>query len=145
MKFLGRVQEIKGLQNAIAYDGTQVLLVYGRRRVGKSELIKQVLRESSLKSLYYECKQTTEMNNVQSLSALISELFGYPLLAFASFEDILTFLFKAAERESLVLVLDEYPYLRASVSGLDSILQSLIDTYREVSSLKLILCGHLSM
>ena len=37
--------------------------------------------------------------------------------------------------------MDEYPYLRQTVAGLDSILQSLIDTYRERSQLKLILCG----
>lgn len=141
MRFLGREQERKGLHKVLDRERVQVMLVYGRRRVGKSELIKQVLRETSLKCLYYECKQTTEMNNVQSLSALISELFGYPQLAFDSVEAVLRFLFKAAERDSLVLVLDEYPYLRTSVPGLDSILQSLIDNYRELSSLKLILCG----
>ncbi len=56
-------------------------------------------------------------------------------------EALLDYLFRRAEKEKMVLVLDEYPYLRETSAGIDSILQSLIDRYREVSSLKLILCG----
>lgn len=41
-------------------DGQMISLIYGRRRIGKSELIRQVLKETELKSIYYECKQTTE-------------------------------------------------------------------------------------
>ena len=121
--------------------GVQVLLIYGRRRVGKSELIKQVLRESKVKSIYYESKQTTEMNNVASLSNLISELYNYPKLSFDNFEAVLDFLFQKAVNDPFIFVLDEYPYLRAAIPGLDSILQTLIDKYRDNSSLKLILCG----
>ena len=49
-------------------DGQMVSLIYGRRRIGKSELIKQSLKESDLQSIYYECKQTTGRNNVDSLA-----------------------------------------------------------------------------
>ena len=70
MNFLGRVQERKWMHKVLGCADVQVMLIYGRRRVGKSELIKQVLRESTVKSIYYECKQTTEMNNVASLSEL---------------------------------------------------------------------------
>lgn len=121
--------------------GVQVLLIYGRRRVGKSELIKQVLRESKIKGIYYESKQTTEMNNVASLSNLISEFYNYPKLSFDNFEAVLDFLFQKAVNDPFIFVLDEYPYLRAAIPGLDSILQTLIDKYRDNSSLKLILCG----
>ena len=141
MHFLGRDQERKVMHKTLGNIGVQVMLIYGRRRVGKSELIKQVLRESTVRSIYYECKQTTEMNNVISLSNLISEFYDYPKLAFSSFEAVLEFLFQKAVVEPLVLVLDEYPYLRSAILGLDSILQSLIDKYRDKSSLKLILCG----
>ena len=56
-------------------DGQMISLIYGRRRIGKSELIKQVLKETDIKSVYYECKQTTEQNNVDSLAELIGEAF----------------------------------------------------------------------
>ena len=141
MNFLGRVQERKVMHKLFGCADVQVLLIYGRRRVGKSELIKQVLRESTVKSIYYECKQTTEMNNVVSLSNLISEFYDYPKLSFDNFEAVLDFLFQKSTGEPFVLVLDEYPYLRTAIQGLDSILQSTVDKYRDKSSLKLILCG----
>ncbi|MBQ9242534.1 MAG: ATP-binding protein [Proteobacteria bacterium] len=141
MNFLGRVQEKNVMHQMLGCIGVQVLLIYGRRRVGKSELIKQVLRESKVKSIYYESKQTTEMNNVASLSNLISELYNYPKLSFDNFEAVLDFLFQKAVNDPFIFVLDEYPYLRAAIPGLDSILQTLIDKYRDNSSLKLILCG----
>ena len=60
------------------------LSIYGRRRIGKSELIRQVLKETELKSIYYECKQTTEQNNVDSLSELVGETCSnFPKPAFA--------------------------------------------------------------
>ncbi|MBQ8036966.1 MAG: ATP-binding protein, partial [Proteobacteria bacterium] len=141
MNFLGRAQEKKVMHQVLGCVGVQVLLIYGRRRVGKSELIKQVLRESKIKGIYYESKQTTEMNNVASLSNLISEFYNYPKLSFDNFEAVLDFLFQKAVNDPFIFVLDEYPYLRAAIPGLDSILQTLIDKYRDNSSLKLILCG----
>ena len=141
MNFLGRVQEKNVMHQMLGCIGVQVLLIYGRRRVGKSELIKQVLRESKVKGIYYESKQTTEMNNVASLSSLISEFYNYPKLSFDNFEAVLDFLFQKAVNDPFIFVLDEYPYLRAAIPGLDSILQTLIDKYRDNSSLKLILCG----
>ncbi|MBQ7502609.1 AAA family ATPase [bacterium] len=141
MNFYGREQELKQLSRLFGKQGFQAALIYGRRRVGKSELIKQSLRNEKLKSIYYECKQTTEPNNTESLSALISELYQLPPLGFAGIEAALDCLFRRAENEPLVLVLDEYPYLRETVKGLDSILQALIDRYQESSHLKLVLCG----
>ena len=40
-------------------------MIYGRRRVGKGELVKQAIRQSEIKSVYYECKQVTEAINVK--------------------------------------------------------------------------------
>lgn len=63
-------------------------LIYGRRRVGKSELIKQALTQSDARAIYYECKETSEENNVESLAALSSETYGLPPLAFPSMEKL---------------------------------------------------------
>ena len=118
-----------------------ISLIYGRRRIGKSELIKQTLKETSVKSIYYECKQTTERNNVDSLAMIVADLFHFPKPVFADIEEILDFLFKKSEETSLILVFDEYPYLRENVKGLDSIIQSMIDKYKDTSHLKFIICG----
>ena len=139
--FYGRKIERKKLCTMFQTDGQMISLIYGRRRIGKSELIKQVLKETEIKSIYYECKQTTEQNNVDSLAELISELFEFPKPAFENMEVLLQFLFQKAEKEQLILVLDEYPYLRENSKGLDSILQSVIDHYKDTSNMKLIVCG----
>lgn len=141
MGFLGRSGETKKLRRMLEKEGQAVTLIYGRRRVGKSELIKHALRESDVLSIYYECKQTTELNNVESLAVLIAGTFGLPKPAFAGMEEVLDFLFQRSCQEKLVFVLDEYSYLWECVVGLDSILQSLIDRYNDNGGLKLILCG----
>ena len=139
--FYGREIERKKLCTMFQADGQMISLIYGRRRIGKSELIKQVLKETEIKSIYYECKQTTEQNNVDSLAELVGELFDFPKPAFENMEVLLQFLFQKAEKEQLILVLDEYPYLRENSKGLDSILQSVIDHYKDTSNMKLIVCG----
>ena len=107
------------------------LAFYGRRRVGKSELIKQSLRETNVTSIYFECKQTTEQNNTESLSVLLADTFHFPKPSFDSMEALLTYLFEAAKEKPMILVLDEYPYLREVVRGMDSVLQALVDRYRD--------------
>jgi len=141
MKFYGREIQRKSIHRMFQRAGHQTALIYGRRRVGKSELIKQCLRETEFQSIYYECKQTTELNNVDSLAVLIAETFHFPKPSFESMESLLAYLFKRAQGGPLILVLDEYPYIRETVKGMDSILQSMIDQYRDTSQLKLILCG----
>ncbi len=139
--FYGRENEREKLHKMFLADGQMISLIYGRRRIGKSELIKQALKETDIKSIYYECKQTTEQNNADSLAELIGETFAFPKPAFENMEVLLQFLFQMAEKEPVILVLDEYPYLRENAKGLDSVLQSLIDRYKDTSAMKLIVCG----
>ena len=140
-QFFGRKENIKAISKFFSSDKDVAALIYGRRRVGKTELIKHCLKETDITSIYYECKETSEANNIKSLSEIISETFGLPPLAFDSFESTLTSLNKYAEEKDLIVVIDEYPYLRKVVNGLDSIIQSFIDNNKSTSKLKLILCG----
>ena len=139
--FFGRKENIKAISRFINSDNYDAALIYGRRRVGKTELIKHCLKQTKTTSIYYECKETSELNNVKSLCEIISETFGLPPLAFDTFESTLAFLSKQAAKKELILVIDEYPYIRKVVEGLDSIIQSFIDNNKSTSRLKLILCG----
>ena len=142
MQFIGRTIELARIDKVLGMHDQQNVLIYGRRRVGKSELIKRALEvNKDVTAIYYECRQTSEQDNLQSLTLLASEALGFPPLAFKSIRDLLEFLFSQAERKDIVLALDEYPYLREAVKGLDSILQTSIDGHRETSRLKIILCG----
>lgn len=141
MAFFGREDQLKKIEKEIKNGQMRMALIYGRRRVGKSELVKQALKITSEKSVYYECKQVAEANNAESLCSVISEAFDLPKLGYTRLEEILEYVFQLSQKEKIVLVLDEYPYLRENTKGLDSILQSLIDKYRDNSKLTLIILG----
>ena len=96
---------------------------------------------SGTRAIYYECRQTTAENNTRNLSEVIAEAFKMPPLAFSDVEAALRFVFDRATGEKIVLAIDEHPYLRDVVKGMDSILQVLLDEYRDRSHLSLILCG----
>ncbi len=139
-EFLGRDSELKLIKNFFDSENDHTALIYGRRRIGKTELLKHALTNSNFLSIYYECKETSEENNVSSLSAIISETLSFPPLAFSNFEQILNFLYKQAENKKIIFILDEYSYLEKVVKGLNSIIQSFIDNNKN-SKLKIVLCG----
>ena len=141
MEFYGRKKELAQLKKLISADEMQMGLIYGRRRIGKSELVKQSLKESNVKSIYYECKQVSEKSNVQSMCEVLSDSLGLPKLGYTKVEETIDYIFHLSKEENIVLVLDEYPYLRENIKGLDSIIQSLVDKHREDSKLKLIILG----
>lgn len=141
MRFYGRKRELTQLKKLISSDDMLMGLIYGRRRIGKSELVKQAIKESGIKSIFYECRQVTEESNVQSMCEVLSDVLGLPKLGYMKAEEIIDYIFKLSKEESIVFVLDEYPYLRENVKGLDSIIQALVDKYRDNSKLKLIVLG----
>lgn len=141
MKFIGRKKELEKLNNLIDTDKFQAGLIYGRRRVGKSELVKQVIQKSHYKTVYYECKKTSEQANVKNLNMIFTEVLGVPPLREDSIEGFFEYIFRNEIKEKIIIVIDEYPYLRECVQGCDSILQSLIDNYKDTLNVTLLLLG----
>lgn len=141
MQFIGRVRELNQLKRELESDDMRMTLIFGRRRIGKSELVKQAVKETNIKTIYYECKQVTEESNVQSICDVVSDVLELPKLGYSKIEEIVDYIFKLSKNENIIFVLDEYPYLRGNVKGLDSILQSLVDKYKDETKLKLIILG----
>lgn len=141
MKFIGREEQLKKLDRVINTDELTFSLIYGRRRVGKSELVKQAVKRNNVKSFYYECKQVSEAGNAAGLGEIVSEIMGLPKLGFSDIEAVLKYIFELSVKEKIILVLDEYPYLRENIKGMDSILQSLVDKYKDTSKITLIILG----
>ena len=141
MNFIGREKQLKQLASALNMDKLNTTLIYGRRRVGKSELIKQAVKKTDAKIIYYECRQIAEASNVKNICSMVSDIFNLPKLGFTSAEEIFEYIFQLSEKEKVIFILDEYPYLRETVKGIDSILQALIDNYKGKAKLSLILLG----
>lgn len=141
MKFIGRKEELKKINKVLNSNFYTTTLIYGRRRVGKSELVKYALNDKDVIKIYYECKEVQEKSNVNGLSEILSEVMNLPKLSFDNFESILKYIFDLSKKQKIILVLDEYAYLKKTIVGIDSILQSLIDSYKDESKMSLILLG----
>lgn len=139
--FIGRDCELSALNRLYHSDKFEFVVIYGRRRVGKTELIKQLI--GSKKAIYFMGIESNAKQNLENFSKSILE-FNTGICAdtsFASFQAALEYVFQLAGKERIILALDEYPYVARSSKSLASTLQLLIDKYKENSKLMLILCG----
>lgn len=139
--FIGRERELDVLDKLYASGRFEFVVIYGRRRVGKTALINQFIRGK--KAVYFMGVESSAAQNLENLSRNIME-YGTGIqaeTAFLSFQAALEYVFKLAERDRLILVVDEYPYVARSSQSLASTLQLLIDRYKDNSRLMLILCG----
>ncbi|MBP3544334.1 MAG: ATP-binding protein [Lachnospiraceae bacterium] len=139
--FIGRENELKALGNRYKSDKFEFVVIYGRRRVGKTALINQFIGDK--KSIYFMGVESNMKQNLENFSKSIIEFCSgvEAETSFASFQAALEFVFQLAEKERIILVIDEYPYVARSSKSLASTLQLLIDKYKDTSKLMLILCG----
>ena len=139
--FIGRESELESLNKLYVSDKFEFVVIYGRRRVGKTTLINQFINDKN--AIYFMGVESNAKQNLENFSKNIME-FGVGIqteIAFVSFQAALEYVFKLAEKERLILVIDEYPYVARSSSSLASTLQMLIDKYKADPKLMLILCG----
>ena len=139
--FFGRIDELKILNDAYNNDSFESIAIYGRRRIGNSELIKESYKNLECKRIYYECKKASEEFNIVALCDKLAEEFNIPKPNFKTLDSALRFIFEKSISEKIVLVFDEYPYMRGTSDFLDSIIQGVIDDYKNNSKIKFILCG----
>lgn len=139
--FVGRERELASLNRLYTSDRFEFVVIYGRRRVGKTALINQFISDKS--AIYFMGVESNAKQNLENFSQNILE-FGTGIqadTAFVSFQAALEYVFKLAGKERLILAIDEYPYVARSSKSLASTLQLLIDKYKDSSKLMLILCG----
>lgn len=137
INFYGRENELKEIYDIIDKNQQQNILVYGRRRIGKSFLIRKALEKYD-KKIIYQCKNISLETTLEQFTKIIREKFNNKYISFTNIDDLLDFLFS---QNDLILFLDEYPYLQERVEGLDSIIQQKIDEYKFSSNMKLIITG----
>ena len=139
--FIGRERELKALNKIYDSNKFEFAVIYGRRRIGKTELIKQFLGDK--KAIYFMGIESNAKLNLENFSKSILE-FNTGIRAdtsFSNFQAALEYVFQLAENERIILAIDEYPYVARSSKSLASTLQLLIDKYKDTSKLMLILCG----
>lgn len=141
MRFIGREYELKELNEEYKKGNFALSVIYGRRRVGKTYLIKEFLKDK--KGYYFVALESNALINLSLLSMAVYEACGNlkGLPDFLDFESAFRYLFEYTKENRIVFVIDEYPYLAQTAEYISSLLQKLIDEYRDNSKLFLILCG----
>lgn len=136
MEFVDRKVETARLKELLSAENTSFIIVRGRRRIGKSALIKRVLTESDI---YFEADRTNTSEQIRQLAAVIAHRFpGFDDAEYRDWRSVLNALnYRATER--FTLCLDEFPYLVEKAPALTSVIQGLLDS----GTLKyhIILCG----
>lgn len=137
--FVGREEELELLKLYLGNNRKNALLLYGKRRVGKSTLIVKAVENIACKVVYFECLQTSLENNLQLLEEKIKETFNNKYLHFDTFQEIFAFL--GTMKEKIIVVIDEYSYLKEVGNGkyVDSMFQSIIDQMQD--NIDLVLLG----
>jgi uncharacterized protein len=143
MKFIGRRSELNTLENEYARSGGFVV-VYGRRRVGKTTLIKEFIKDKT--AFYFLATEETESQSISRFSGVIARATDNIYLKNANFTDWLD-LFRIVSEykpdEKKVLVIDEFPYLVKTNPAFPSILQNAWDEILKNANVMLILSGSL--
>lgn len=140
---IGRSRELGALEAAFAQPSGKLVLVYGRRRIGKTYTLEAFSHEKP--TLFYQATQQAEGIELQAFTraaqAVVGSEYLPPGYIFPSWESALDFLSERNRHPRLIVVLDEFPYLVESTPALPSIIQRWWDKRGRQSSLMLILCG----
>ena len=136
MKFIDRIDETARLKDALSREKFSLVVVYGRRRLGKSTLIKRVLSENDV---YFLADRSEEQHQRVLLAKVIAQIFpDFDKLTYPDWESI----FRAVNYRTdkrFTLCLDEFPYLVEQSPELPSVLQKLVD--EKQLKYNLVLCG----
>ncbi|MCP4399057.1 MAG: ATP-binding protein [bacterium] len=144
MKFVNREHELSLLTDIYHRDESQMLILYGRRRIGKTALIDHWLNAHiPQNAIYWVAHKSSSDMLLEKFSRVVQ-----PCLPninvnfrFADWESAIQQVFEVAKQQKVVLAIDEFPYLLESVPGFSSILQAIWDQQAGTSQLMLILSG----
>ena len=141
--FIGRKAELKFLQDKYTEEGGQLIVLYGRRRIGKTETLREFCKDKP--HIFFSCTQTTDRMQLRNFS---NRMFKEDIPAknyiseFADWERAFRAILDLPYHDQKkLLVIDEFPYMCRGNRSIPSILQNLWDTELRNDNVMLILCG----
>ena len=141
-RFYCREDELQKLNKRYAGDKFECIVIYGRRRVGKTALINEFCKDKP--TIFFSALNTTGKENLEALSRSIMS-FERPDMEstpeFRSYDAALDELTALSKENRIVFVIDEYPYLAKAKPAISAMLQHIIDHKWAESKMYLILCG----
>ena len=140
--FIGREKELKKLNDMYSSNSFELAIIYGRRRIGKTTLIKEFCKDK--KAIYFIAREANDVLNIENFSRDVFETTSKDVsgtVQFSNWEKAFEYIYEISKNERIILVIDEYPYLAQANASISSILQAHIDMKLKDSKLFLILCG----
>ena len=138
--FIGREKELKDLTSELSKSNKKTaVLIYGKRRVGKSTLINEVAKTFDGVVINHLCVSSTFEGNLELIYRSVSQSLSLPTMRFDSLLSMMDYL--ETTNKKILLIIDEYPYLKQTKKKyeVDSYMQAVVDKLPE--NVKLILCG----
>ena len=144
VKFIGREDELSFLQEKYESRLGELVIIYGRRRIGKTETISHFCLDKN--PVFFTCTQTDDKSQLKNFSRKILS-FNLPqsqyITEFSTWEQALLSMkdIPHSGQQKNIVVIDEFPYMARENPEIPSILQKLWDTELKNQNLLLILCG----
>ncbi len=126
---INRERELRFIIDKFCDKGPQFLVLWGRRRVGKTYLLKEFCAQYP--AIYFLATKSSKKDQLSQLSEAIAEFFNYPLLMikpFSDWQEVFVYL-KEKRSEKFALIIDEFPYLISTDPAITSIFQKGWDEY----------------
>ena len=138
--FIGRIEEQKMLERFYNSNRFEFLVLYGRRRIGKTFLLRHFFRNRDC--IFFSAMEKNDTLNRKNFTSTLKAYFNEPFLAtFENWQQAFDYMESKAEDRKLCLIIDEFPYIIKENPSVKSTLQHKIDLSWIDSNLKLILCG----
>lgn len=143
MRFINREEELQILEQEYKKDTSSFVVIYGRRRTGKTTLIEKFIENKE--AVYFLATLQNEKLQIESFKNVVSEVLNDDLLKSLTVENWETIFKYIATKvqKKLIIVIDEFQYLAQVNSSIPSIFQSIWDNLLKNKNLMLILCGSL--
>ncbi|MGB9722183.1 MAG: ATP-binding protein [bacterium] len=140
MTFIDREKELKFLVDKWSEPKAQLIVLWGKRRVGKTEIVKQFIKDKP--AIYFLAENTSMGEQLRKFSLLVGKFFNESLLQTRGFTDWeQAFLYLKEKNKRFIFVIDEFPYLIQSNNAIPAIFQKGWDEYLSGGKNFLILVG----
>lgn len=136
--FINRKDEMDFLEERYNKPGFDFFVIYGRRRIGKTELIKNFIKKKP--HIYMLCNKGGTAANVLRFKQEVAKFLHEPVIASENLDEIFSYLVPKA-KEKLVVVLDEFSYLVEKDDSIPSLFQAVIDEVLKEKNVMVIICG----
>ncbi len=137
--FLNRKEELKFLEKKFNERGFQLIIIYGRRRIGKTELLAKFCENKE--HMYFLANKRGSEHNARKFAKQVAQMFKEYPPEINNFYDAFSYLIRRVDRRRFVVVIDEFAYLVEKDEAIVSEFQEIVDVLLKKTNIMLILCG----